>query len=310
MTSERARVHPFREFPCHSGVGVPLQEDCVSFHLSRRLISAAALMAATVATVLTAGQAVASTGSVASTSSSYTVAAAGCNAKPAAGSVACNALLRTSKVHKDSGTSTTSGYIPSQLQAAYGLTSASAADGSGQTIAIVDAYNDPSAAADLAVYRAAYGLTACTVANGCLKIVSQTGSTTSLPSKNGGWAEEESLDLDMASAICPLCHIDLVEASSATDANLGTAENEAATLGATVISNSWGGSESSSETSLDTSYFTHSGIIITASSGDSGYGVEWPAASSKVVAVGGTSLSTASNTRGWTETAWSGAGAV
>jgi subtilase family serine protease len=266
-------------------------------------------MAATVATVLTAGQAVASTGSVASTSSSYTVAAAGCSAKPAAGSAACNAYVRTSKVHRDSGTSTTSGYIPSQLQAAYGLTSASAADGSSQTIAIVDAYNDPNAAADLAVYRAAYGLTACTVANGCLKIVSQTGSTTSLPSKNGGWAEEESLDLDMASAICPLCHIDLVEASSASYSNLGTAENEAATLGATVISNSWGGSESSSETSYDTSYFTHSGIIITASSGDSGYGVEWPAASAKVVAVGGTSLSTASNTRGWTETAWSGAGA-
>jgi subtilase family serine protease len=261
----------------------------VSYHRARRLISLATLTAATAAAALGAAQAAAAT--------------------PAAGHAACNALLRTSTVHKDAGTSTTSGYIPSQLQAAYGLTSASAADGAGQTIGIVDAYNDPTAAADLAVYRSAYGLSACTVASGCLKVVSQTGSTTSLPSTDGGWAEEESLDLDMASAVCPNCKIVLVEASSASYANLGTAENEAVALGANVVSNSWGGSESSSETTYDTSYFNHSGVVITASSGDSGYGVEWPAASKYVVGVGGTSLSSSSSaSRGWTETAWADAG--
>jgi subtilase family serine protease len=302
----------------------------VSYHRARRLISVMTLTAATAAGALVATQAAAATPGAAvgtavthtantntantntattNTAATTTIARAGCAATPAAGHAACNALLRTSKVHKNSGTPTTSGYIPSQLQAAYGLTSASAADGSGQTIGIVDAYNDPTAAADLAVYRSAYGLPACTVASGCLKITSQTGSTTSLPSTDGGWAEEESLDLDMASAVCPNCKILLVEASSASYTSLGTAENEAVTLGAKVVSNSWGGSESSSETTYDTRYFNHSGVVITASSGDGGYGVEYPAASKYVVGVGGTSLSTSSSTsRGWTESAWSGAG--
>ena len=291
----------------------------MSYHRARRLISVMTLTAATAVAALVATQTAATASAavgtavthtaVTSTAVTTTITRAGCGATPASGFAACNALLRTSKVHKDSGTSTTSGYIPSQLQAAYGLTAASAADGSSQTIGIVDAYNDPTAAADLAVYRSAYGLSACTVASGCLKVVSQTGSTTSLPSTDGGWAEEESLDLDMASAVCPNCKIILVEATSSSYASLGTAENEAVTLGAKVVSNSWGGSESSSETTYDTSYFNHSGVVITASSGDGGYGVEYPAASKYVVAVGGTSLSTSTTaSRGWTETAWSGAG--
>lgn len=281
----------------------------MSHHLVRRLITVVTLLAATAVPALSATQASASTRTAAvSTSDTHTVVRAGCGATPAVGYAACNAYVRTSKVHPDSGTSTTSGYIPSQIQAAYGLAAASAADGSSQTIGIVDAYNDPTAAADLAVYRSAYGLSACTVASGCLKITSQTGSTTSLPSNDGGWAEEESLDLDMASATCPLCKIVLVEASSASYANLGTAVNEAVALGANVVSNSYGGSESSSETSYDT-YYHHSGVIITASTGDSGYGVEYPAASQYVVAVGGTSLSTSTSaSRGWTETAWADAG--
>jgi subtilase family serine protease len=200
-----------------------------------------------------------------------------------------------------------SGYGPSSIQSAYKLPSGTA--GSGETVAIVDAYKDPTAAADLAVYRSKYGLSACTVAGGCLKIVSQTGSTTSLPKTNAGWATEESLDLDMVSATCPNCHIILVEATSASNANLGTAVNEAASLGADAISNSYGGNESSKDSTYDSKYYDHPGIAITASSGDSGYGVEYPAASPYVTAVGGTSLSTASNSRGWTETAWSGAGA-
>src|SRR5947199_1840762 len=112
----------------------------------------------------------------------------------------------------------------------------------------------------------------------------------------------------MVSAICPNCHILLVEASSNSLSNLGTAVNEAAALGATEISNSYGGGESSSDTSYDTSYYNHPGIAITASSGDNGYGVEYPAASQYVTAVGGTTLTRASNSRGWSETAWSGAG--
>jgi len=235
-----------------------------------------------------------------------------CSTAPKAGHAACEAILRA-RVEAASGdaapaATTPSGYGPSDLQSAYALTSASASGGSGQTVGIVDAYDDPNAASDLSTYRSHYGLPACTTANGCFKKVSQTGSTTSLPSKDGGWAEEESLDIDMVSAICPNCHILLVEAKTASTANLGKAVNEAATLGATEISNSYGGSESSSDPTYDSDYYNHPGIAITASSGDDGYGVEYPAASRYVTAVGGTSLSKASNSRGWSETAWSDAG--
>ena len=220
-----------------------------------------------------------------------------------------NAIRNDAKSHQIGAVAnaTPSGYGPSSIQSAYKLPSSTA--GSGETVAIVDAYKDPTAAKDLAVYRSTYGLSACTVASGCLKIVSQTGSTTSLPKTNAGWATEESLDLDMVSATCPNCHIILVEATTASNANLGKAVNEAAKLGANAISNSYGGSESATDTTYDTTYYDHPGIAITASSGDSGYGVEYPAASPYVTAVGGTSLSTSSNSRGWTETAWSGAGA-
>jgi hypothetical protein len=200
---------------------------------------------------------------------------------------------------------TPSGYGPADLQSAYQLPSSTA--GAGQTVAIVDAYDDPTAENDLAVYRSQYGLTACTTANGCFKKVNENGGSTP-PTSNASWAQEISLDLDMVSAICPNCHILLVEANSASYADLGTAVNTAASLGANAISNSYGGSESSSETSYD-SYYNHPGHAITVSSGDNGYGVEYPAASQYVTAVGGTSLSRASNSRGWSETVWSGAGA-
>ncbi len=120
--------------------------------------------------------------------------------------------------------------------------------------------------------------------------VSQTGSTTSLPRSNGGWAEEISLDIDMVSAICPNCNLALVEASSSSLSALGTAEDEAAKLGADEISNSYAGSESPSDTTYDIEYYDHPGIAITASSGDDGYGVGYPAASQYVTAVGGTTL--------------------
>jgi subtilase family serine protease len=198
-----------------------------------------------------------------------------------------------------------SGYMPCDLQSAYALASTSA--GAGQTVAIVDAYDDPNAEADLGVYRSTFGLSACTTANGCLRKVDQSGGT-SYPRTNGGWAQEISLDLDMVSAICPNCHILLVEATTNSLTNLGTAVNEAAALGANAISNSYGGGESSSDTSYDRTYYNHPGHVITASSGDSGYGAQYPAASQYVTAVGGTTLNKASTTRGWSETVWSGAG--
>jgi subtilase family serine protease len=200
------------------------------------------------------------------------------------------------------------GYGPSQFQAAYNLTAASAADGSGTTVAVVDAYNDPTAAADLATYRSAAGLPALT--SGQFTQYNQNGQTSPLPATapaSDDWTLEESLDVDMVSAICPLCKIDLVEATNDTGTGLYVAEESAATtLGAKYISNSWGGSESSTDLTYDSEYFGVSGVVYTASAGDSGYsgGVIYPATSPHVVGVGGTSLSTASNSRGWTESVW------
>jgi subtilase family serine protease len=202
-------------------------------------------------------------------------------------------------------TTTPSGYGPADIRSAYALTGTASG---GKTVAIVDAYDDPKAEQDLAVYRQHYGLPACTTANGCFKKVNQNGATAPLPTADYGWALEISLDLDMVSAACPDCHILLVEASSATDADLYKAvDTAAATAGVAAISNSYGGAESSAQTT-DDSHFNHPGIAITASSGDSGYGVSYPAASRYVTAVGGTSLSKAGTARGWSETAWSGAG--
>ncbi len=194
------------------------------------------------------------------------------------------------------------GYGPSQLQSAYNLTSASAADGAGRTIAVVDAFDDPTAAADLATYRSAAGLPPVP----SFQKLNQNGQTSPLPSEapaSDDWTLEESLDLDMASAICPLCNIVLVEATNDSGNGLDVAENAAASV-AGYISNSWGGSESSSDTTLDSTDFNHPGDVITASAGDSDFGVIYPATSPNVVAVGGTRLSTASNSRGWTESVW------
>jgi subtilase family serine protease len=234
-----------------------------------------------------------------------------CTTSPKDGHAACKAIVR--ETVSASGTvapsaTTPTGYGPADLRSAYTLTTAATSKGAGQTVGIVDAFNDPNAAADLATYRSHYGLPACTTASGCFRKVSQTGSTTALPTTDTGWAQEESLDIDMASAICPNCKILLVEATSATITNLGKSVNEAVHLGATVVSNSYGGGESSTDINSDSLYYRHPGVAITASAGDSGFGVEYPAASQFVTAVGGTSLRRATNTRGWTETAWSGTG--
>ena len=197
------------------------------------------------------------------------------------------------------------GLGPSQIQSAYKLTGLKSG---GRTVAIVDAYDDPKAESDLAAFRKTYGLSACTTANGCFKKINENGGASPLPSTDYGWAEEISLDLDAVSSACPDCHILLVEASSTNSPDLDKAvDSAAATSGVASISNSYGGSEVSSQLS-DDAHFNHPGIAVTASSGDSGYGVSWPASSPYVTGVGGTTLSTASNARGWTETAWSGAG--
>jgi subtilase family serine protease len=200
------------------------------------------------------------------------------------------------------------GYGPSQLQSAYDLTAASGADGSGTTVAVVDAYNDPTAASDLATYRSAAGLPALT--SGQFTQYNQEGETSPLPATapaDDDWTLEESLDVDMVSAICPLCKIDLVEANNDSGTGLYVAEETAATtLGAKYISNSWGGSETSTDTTDDSEYFGVSGVVYTASAGDSAYsgGVIYPATSPHVVSVGGTTLNTSSNSRGWTESVW------
>ncbi len=197
----------------------------------------------------------------------------------------------------------TKGYAPAQLRAAYNLVTAGSAT---QTVAIVDAYDNPNAETDLAAYRAQFGLPACTTANGCFRKVDQRGGV-AYPRGDVGWGQEIALDLDMASAVCPGCGLLLVVADSNSFADLAAAVDRAATLGASAISNSYGAREFSTETSWE-SHYNHPGVAITVSSGDSGYGVEFPAASRYVTAVGGTSLTIASNARGWSETAWNGAG--
>ncbi|MDQ1429007.1 MAG: hypothetical protein QOK39_2483 [Acidimicrobiaceae bacterium] len=223
----------------------------------------------------------------------------------AAGHARCFALVvHPQELVANGNLTLPNGYGPADLRSAYGLPSNL---GTGNTVAIVDAFDDPSAAADLAQYRSTYGLPACNA--GCFTKYNQAGATSPMPAADSGWAEEISLDVDMASAICPRCHIALVESNSSSMSDLAAATNTAASIpGVVAISNSYGSSgEFSSETSFDSSY-NHPGILVTASSGDSGFGVSYPAASSVLTAVGGTSLVKNSTARGWGETAWSGAG--
>jgi hypothetical protein len=229
------------------------------------------------------------------------------NAKPQ--HAACFAIRQVSPVEPKSlnrtgvtAAATPSGYGPADLRSAYALTTS---DSPTQTVAIVDAQDDPNAESDLAVYRTQYGLPPCSTANGCFRKVNQSGAASPLPKADSGWAGEISLDVDMVSAICPSCHILLVEANTASMANLGTSVNTAVNLGAKYVSNSYGGSESSSVTSYDSTYFTHPGVAITASSGDADYDHgSYPATGKNVTAVGGTRLVRNSSTRGWGETVW------
>ncbi|GAA3435442.1 hypothetical protein [Kutzneria kofuensis] len=186
------------------------------------------------------------------------------------------------------------GYGPADLRSAYNLPATGGAD---QTVAVVDAGDDPNAEADLAVYRSAYGLPACTIANGCFRKVNQRGSADPLPDDQG-WAIEIALDIQMVSAACPSCRVLLVEADDASFANLATAVNTAVRLGATEVSNSYGAPEQNGMQDFQAAY-GHPGVAVLASSGDEGYGIpSVPAVFPTVVAVGGTSLRRAGN--GWT----------
>jgi subtilase family serine protease len=199
------------------------------------------------------------------------------------------------------------GLQPTDIQAAYGLPSASG--GYGQTIAVIDKGDDPNAESDLAVYRRTFGLPPCTRANGCFRKSNEPGQTTGtgLPPADASWSGEIALDLDMASATCPNCKLLLVEANTANIQDLATSVDTAVKLGATVISNSYYTAEYNTELG-DDKHFNHPNVTITAAAGDHGYGANFPAASSHVTAVGATTLQRASNPRGWTESVWSGTG--
>ncbi len=210
-----------------------------------------------------------------------------------------------------------SGYTPLQILEAYGFYSTSgtnnisfngaAGNGAGQTIAIVDAYNDPNIGGDLAAFDAQFNL----AAPPSFSVVNQNGSTTSLPGvdSSGGWEMEEALDVEWAHAIAPGASIVLVEASSSTITNLNTAVTTASKMsGVSVVSMSWSGGESSSETSEDSIFTTpsgHQGVTFLAATGDSGTPSGYPAFSPNVVAVGGTSLYLNSDNSYQSETAWS-----
>lgn len=223
----------------------------------------------------------------------------------------CHARVVTDPQGKPNVTITPSGYGPFQFRGAYNLTGTAFTT---QTIAIVDAYNQPNILSDLNTYSRQFGIpqmnscavSAGTAASPCFQKVDQNGGT-NYPGVNSGWALETSLDVEVAHAICQNCNILLVEATSATYADLMAAVDRARLMGATVISNSYGSSEFSSQTTLD-SHFNYPGTAFTFSSGDSGYGPSYPAGSQYVTAVGGTTLNIDSGNNYVSESAWSGSG--
>ncbi len=230
-------------------------------------------------------------------------------------SARCHARVVTDEKGLPKASTTPPGYGPAHFRGAYQLTGNASTN---QTIAIVDAYDHPSILSDLNTYSSAWGIPvmkSCPVSTGttsapCFQKVDQRGGT-AYPQVNAGWALEISLDVEVAHAICQNCNILLVEADSNSYTNLMTAVDRAVTMGANYISNSYGSSEFSGETSYD-SHFNVAGKVFTFSSGDNGYGTGYPAASKYVVAVGGTTLNVNKNSNGTysygSESAWSGAG--
>jgi hypothetical protein len=251
--------------------------------------------------------------------------AAASDARPACpqasgpGQASCEALVRTNVPARAGvlpAATPPSGYSPSDLRSAYNLVTAAAAAGTGETIAVIGPYDDPNAESDVGVYRSQYGLPACTTANGCFRKVNENGQGTPLPQPGSfaaaGWQVDETLDLDMVSAICPNCHILLVETSSGSPPDMGLAVNSAVNLGAKYVVIGWA-LEGEPPITVSAKYLDHPGVAIAVPAGDLGYQrfafccgerSYFPAASEFVTAVGGTSLSRASNARGWSETVW------
>jgi subtilase family serine protease len=215
------------------------------------------------------------------------------------------------------------GFTPSQIRKAYGIDNITfdngtiVGNGSGQTIAIVDAYNAPYISSDLGVFDAQFGI----AAPPSFKVVNQSGGS-SLPSTNAGWAGEISLDVEWSHAIAPAANILLVETNNDSLTSLLAGVTYARDVaGVSTLSMSWGGSEFFSfngteftgETEFDSDFTTpagHNGVTFVAAAGDSGENqpgeVEWPAVSPNVLSVGGTSLYTASDGTYQSETSWLG----
>jgi hypothetical protein len=262
-------------------------------------------------------------GTVPAAASAPALSSVGLCGSPQAGHRACMVRVAAANGRRlnQPATAAPLGYSPADIGSAYGISGA--AGGAGQTVAVVDAYDNPKAESDLAAYRSQWGLPVCSTANGCFHKMDENGGT-SYPAAAGttGWGAEIDLDIQAVSAACPRCHILLVEGTSSADADFMNSIATAASHGATELSLSWGGCEQASDQSAFDATLTSTGLPITASSGDSGYlsadnpaqqggfacpGVgspSFPASSPYVTAVGGTSLMRAANTRGWNETAW------
>jgi subtilase family serine protease len=220
------------------------------------------------------------------------------------GAARCHSEVVTDSHGNPAASTSPSGLSPATIKSVYNFPTSLTA-GAGKTVAIVDAYDDPTAESDLGVFSSQYGLPACTTANGCFTKVDERGGTT-YPRKDAGWALEISLDVQWAHAIAPGAHILLVEADSNSFANLLAAEDYAKTH-AQYVSNSWGASEFGSESSYD-SHFVQSGVSFFVSSGDSGLPAEYPSASPNVISVGGTTLHFDRSGNFTGETGWSGSG--
>jgi PKD repeat protein len=260
---------------------------------------------------------------------------------PAPGHASCFALVRApdgsataatpgvAPYRLNDGASTSGpagGLTPAQLASAYGYDPT--AGGAGQTVAVVDAYDDPTIEGDLGAFDIQYGLSPCTEANGCFEKVGQTGGRTVLPAHDStGWSVEIALDVETVRAACRQCKILLVEANDSTYRNLATAVNEAVSLGTSEVSNSYGGPEGEIGLSEQSAY-NHPGVVIAAATGDLGYD-DWtvieeleekgkrvkppgqpnaPASLPSAIAVGGTTLTLTEAGARETESVWNGNG--
>jgi subtilase family serine protease len=220
------------------------------------------------------------------------------------GQARCFTKIRTDASGNVQNSPGPQGLTPADLQSAYKIPSST----KRYTIAIIDANDNPGVLNDLAVYRAQFGLPPCTEADDCFRKVNQNGVAGQYPYPDPDWSTEIILDVSMASAACPSCKILLVEANSPTVEDMGTAVNTAVRLGASVVSNSYGFPETTENSTYDKEFFDHPGVAIFASTGDSGYGTQYPASGYSIISVGGTTLVKSASSRGWAEKAWAGAG--